>query len=105
MGGAGGGAPGAAAGLVADGGDHRPGRGTADRTRRGADRRDRHLAGGGHGRGRGVGGVAAVRAEWGAWRGGEAAGAALAARTGELAAAWRQTGACVVAVSDETGLG
>jgi adenosylcobinamide kinase / adenosylcobinamide-phosphate guanylyltransferase len=49
--------------------------------------------------------LAAVMDECGAWQGGEAARAALAARTGELAAAWRQTGAYVVAVSDETGLG
>src|SRR3954447_25081820 len=44
--------------------------------------------------------LAAVMDECGAWQGGEAARAALAARTGELAAAWRQTGAYVVAVSD-----
>jgi adenosylcobinamide kinase/adenosylcobinamide-phosphate guanylyltransferase len=49
--------------------------------------------------------LAAVMDECGAWRGGEAARAALAARTGELTGAWRQTGAYVVAVSDETGLG
>jgi adenosyl cobinamide kinase/adenosyl cobinamide phosphate guanylyltransferase len=49
--------------------------------------------------------LAAVMDECGAWDGGEAARAALAARTGELAGAWRQTRTCVVAVSDETGLG
>jgi adenosylcobinamide kinase/adenosylcobinamide-phosphate guanylyltransferase len=49
--------------------------------------------------------LAAVMDECGAWAGGEAARARLAARTGELAGAWRQTGAYVVAVSDETGLG
>lgn len=49
--------------------------------------------------------LAAVMDECGVWPGGEAARARLAARTGELAGAWRQTGACVVAVSDETGLG
>lgn len=49
--------------------------------------------------------LAAVMDECGVWSGGEAARARLAARTGELAGAWRQTGACVVAVSDETGLG
>ena len=41
--------------------------------------------------------------------GGGAPGAAalgqLAARTAELVGAWRQAAACVVAVSDETGLG
>ena len=40
---------------------------------------------------------------------GEAGGGAgrerLAGRIAELVGAWRQTGACVVAVSDETGLG
>jgi adenosylcobinamide kinase / adenosylcobinamide-phosphate guanylyltransferase len=49
--------------------------------------------------------LAAVMDECGAWQGGEAARARLAARTGELAGAWRQTRAYVVAVSDETGLG
>jgi adenosylcobinamide kinase/adenosylcobinamide-phosphate guanylyltransferase len=49
--------------------------------------------------------LAAVMDECGVWAGGEAARARLAARTGELAGAWRQTGAYVVAVSDETGLG
>ncbi len=49
--------------------------------------------------------LAAVMDECDAWQGGEAARAALAARTGELAGAWRQTGGYVVAVSDETGLG
>jgi adenosylcobinamide kinase / adenosylcobinamide-phosphate guanylyltransferase len=49
--------------------------------------------------------LAAVMDECGVWTGGEAARARLAARTGELAGAWRQTGAYVVAVSDETGLG
>jgi adenosylcobinamide kinase / adenosylcobinamide-phosphate guanylyltransferase len=49
--------------------------------------------------------LAAVMDECGAWQGGPAAQARLAARTGELAGAWRQAGAYVVAVSDETGLG
>jgi adenosylcobinamide kinase/adenosylcobinamide-phosphate guanylyltransferase len=49
--------------------------------------------------------LAAVMDECGAWPGGAAAQARLAARTGELAGAWRQAGAYVVAVSDETGLG
>ena len=49
--------------------------------------------------------LAAVMDECGAWVGGAAARDRLAARTGELAGAWRQAGAYVVAVSDETGLG
>jgi adenosylcobinamide kinase / adenosylcobinamide-phosphate guanylyltransferase len=49
--------------------------------------------------------LAAAMDECGAWDGGPAATAALAGRTGELVAAWRQAGAYVVAVSDETGLG
>ena len=49
--------------------------------------------------------LAGVMDECGVWPGGEAARARLAARTGELAGAWRQAGAYVVAVSDETGLG
>jgi adenosylcobinamide kinase / adenosylcobinamide-phosphate guanylyltransferase len=49
--------------------------------------------------------LAAVMDECGAWPGGAAAQARLAARTGELAGAWRQARAYVVAVSDETGLG
>ena len=49
--------------------------------------------------------LAAVMDECGGWQGGEAARARLAARTAELAGAWRQTRASVVAVSDETGLG
>ncbi len=49
--------------------------------------------------------LAAVMDEGGSWAGGGAARARLAARTAELAGAWRQTAAYVVAVSDETGLG
>jgi adenosylcobinamide kinase/adenosylcobinamide-phosphate guanylyltransferase len=49
--------------------------------------------------------LAAVMDECGAWEGDAVAGARLAARTGELARAWRQAGAHVVAVSEETGLG
>jgi len=49
--------------------------------------------------------LAAVMDECGAWEGDAAARARLAARTGELAGAWRQAGAYVVAVSEETGLG
>jgi adenosylcobinamide kinase/adenosylcobinamide-phosphate guanylyltransferase len=54
--------------------------------------------------------LAAVLDECGAWDGDgkarEGGGAnRLNARTGELVAAWRQTGARVVAVSDEAGLG
>ena len=41
----------------------------------------------------------------GAWDDRSAAQEKLAGRIAELIGAWRQTGACVVAVSDETGLG
>jgi adenosylcobinamide kinase / adenosylcobinamide-phosphate guanylyltransferase len=57
----------------------------------------------------GIGGwLAAVLDECGAWAGnaaGEGWAERLAGRTAELVGAWRQTGAHVVAVSDETGLG
>jgi adenosylcobinamide kinase/adenosylcobinamide-phosphate guanylyltransferase len=43
--------------------------------------------------------------ECGAWDGGAAGLARLAARTAGLVGAWRQAGGYVVAVSDETGLG
>jgi adenosylcobinamide kinase / adenosylcobinamide-phosphate guanylyltransferase len=49
--------------------------------------------------------LAAALDEDGAWAGDPLAAGRLAERTGELIAAWRQTGAYVVAVSDETGLG
>ena len=49
--------------------------------------------------------LAAVLGECGAWDEAAGWGARLAGRTGELVAAWRQTGARVVAVSDEAGLG
>jgi adenosylcobinamide kinase / adenosylcobinamide-phosphate guanylyltransferase len=49
--------------------------------------------------------LAAVLGECGAWAGNGGWAERLAARTGELVAAWRQTGAYVVAVSDEAGLG
>jgi adenosylcobinamide kinase / adenosylcobinamide-phosphate guanylyltransferase len=49
--------------------------------------------------------LAAVLDECGAWSGSADWATRLAARTAELVAAWRQTGAYVVAVSDETGLG
>jgi adenosyl cobinamide kinase/adenosyl cobinamide phosphate guanylyltransferase len=49
--------------------------------------------------------LAAVMDECGAWDGGAAGLARLAARTAGLVGAWRQASACVVAVSDETGLG
>jgi len=49
--------------------------------------------------------LAAVMDEGGAWEGGAAGLARLAARTAGLVGAWRQAAACVVAVSDETGLG
>ncbi len=53
-----------------------------------------------------AGWLAAVLDECGAWDGaGDAWAARLAHRTGELVAAWRQTAAYVVAVSDEAGLG
>ncbi|GHH62926.1 adenosylcobinamide kinase/adenosylcobinamide phosphate guanyltransferase [Streptosporangium violaceochromogenes] len=48
--------------------------------------------------------VASVMDECGAWSGG-AGREAVAARCDELVAAWRRTGARVVAVSDEVGLG
>jgi len=49
--------------------------------------------------------LAAVMDECGAWDGGAAGLARLAARTAGLVGAWRQVSAYVVAVSDETGLG
>ncbi len=49
--------------------------------------------------------LAAVMDECGAWDGSARAADRLAARTEALVAAWRQTAAHVVAVSDETGLG
>jgi adenosylcobinamide kinase / adenosylcobinamide-phosphate guanylyltransferase len=49
--------------------------------------------------------LAAVMDECGAWDGSAGAAARLAARIGGLVGAWRQTGAYVVAVSDEAGLG
>jgi adenosylcobinamide kinase/adenosylcobinamide-phosphate guanylyltransferase len=49
--------------------------------------------------------LAAVLGECGAWDGSAGWAERLAARTGELIGAWRQTRARVVAVSDETGLG
>jgi adenosylcobinamide kinase / adenosylcobinamide-phosphate guanylyltransferase len=49
--------------------------------------------------------LAAVLGECGAWAGDGGWAERLAARTGELVAAWRQTAAYVVAVSDEAGLG
>ena len=51
--------------------------------------------------------LAAAMDECGAWDspGGGAGREELAGRIAELVGAWRQTGACVVAVSDETGLG
>jgi adenosylcobinamide kinase / adenosylcobinamide-phosphate guanylyltransferase len=49
--------------------------------------------------------LAAVLDECGAWSGSAESAARLAGRTAELVAAWRQTGAYAVAVSDETGLG
>lgn len=49
--------------------------------------------------------LAAVMDECGAWDGGAAGLARLAARTAGLVGAWRQASAYVVAVSDETGLG
>jgi adenosylcobinamide kinase / adenosylcobinamide-phosphate guanylyltransferase len=49
--------------------------------------------------------LAAALGECGAWAGDGGWAERLAARTGELVAAWRQTGAYVVAVSDEAGLG
>ena len=60
---------------------------------RAADRRDRHLVGGGHGRVRRLG--RSARLGRAGWRPGIAG----------LVGAWRQTRAYVVAVSDETGLG
>ncbi len=49
--------------------------------------------------------LAAVLDGCGAWDGAPGAGEAVAARIAELVRAWRRTGARVVAVSDETGLG
>jgi adenosylcobinamide kinase/adenosylcobinamide-phosphate guanylyltransferase len=49
--------------------------------------------------------LAAVMDECGAWDGGAAGLARLAARTAGLVGAWRQVSAYVVAVSDEAGLG
>ncbi len=49
--------------------------------------------------------LAAVLGECGAWDEADGWAERLAGRTGELVAAWRQTEARVVAVSDETGLG
>jgi adenosylcobinamide kinase/adenosylcobinamide-phosphate guanylyltransferase len=49
--------------------------------------------------------LAATMDECGAWDGAPAGAARLAGRIAEFHAAWRQTGAYVVAVSDETGLG
>ncbi|MGH3256032.1 MAG: bifunctional adenosylcobinamide kinase/adenosylcobinamide-phosphate guanylyltransferase [Streptosporangiaceae bacterium] len=49
--------------------------------------------------------LAAVLGECGAWDEADGWAERLAERTGELVAAWRQTGAHVVAVSDEAGLG
>jgi adenosylcobinamide kinase/adenosylcobinamide-phosphate guanylyltransferase len=49
--------------------------------------------------------LAAAMDECGVWDGSPAALGGLAARIAEFHAAWRQTGAYVVAVSDETGLG
>jgi adenosylcobinamide kinase/adenosylcobinamide-phosphate guanylyltransferase len=49
--------------------------------------------------------LAAVLDECGAWDGSAEAAARVAARVAELVEAWRQTGAHVVAVSDEAGLG
>jgi adenosylcobinamide kinase/adenosylcobinamide-phosphate guanylyltransferase len=49
--------------------------------------------------------LAAVMDECGAWDGSAGSAALLAARIAALADAWRQTGAYVVAVSDEAGLG
>ena len=49
--------------------------------------------------------LAAAMDECGAWDGSADATARLAARIAGLVGAWRQTGAYVVAVSDEAGLG
>jgi adenosylcobinamide kinase/adenosylcobinamide-phosphate guanylyltransferase len=49
--------------------------------------------------------LAAVMGECGAWDGSAAAAGRLAGRVAGLIGAWRQTGARVAAVSDETGLG
>jgi adenosyl cobinamide kinase/adenosyl cobinamide phosphate guanylyltransferase len=49
--------------------------------------------------------LAAAMDECGAWDGSAHSAARLAARIAGLTAAWRQTGAHVVAVSDEAGLG
>jgi adenosylcobinamide kinase/adenosylcobinamide-phosphate guanylyltransferase len=54
----------------------------------------------------GIGGwLAAVLDECGAWENWDAARGTLAGRIARLIGAWQQTRACVVAVSDETGLG
>jgi len=49
--------------------------------------------------------LAAVMDDCGAWDGTAASAARLRQRTAGVVAAWRQAGGCVVAVSDETGLG
>jgi adenosylcobinamide kinase/adenosylcobinamide-phosphate guanylyltransferase len=49
--------------------------------------------------------LAAVMDECGAWGGSAESGARVAGRIAGLVAAWRQTEAYVVAVSDEAGLG
>ena len=49
--------------------------------------------------------LAAAMDECGAWDGSAEGTTRLTARIAGLAGAWRQTGACVVAVSDEAGLG
>jgi adenosylcobinamide kinase/adenosylcobinamide-phosphate guanylyltransferase len=49
--------------------------------------------------------LAAAMDECGAWDGSADSAARLAARVAGLVGAWRQTGAYVVAVSDEAGLG
>ena len=69
---------------------------SAPRVRGRADRRDRHLAGGGHGRGRRVGRRTAGQGR---------PPARIAAQVDELVEAWRQTRARVVAVSDQVGSG
>jgi len=49
--------------------------------------------------------LTAAMTEAGAWDGGDEAAGRVAGRVGELVAAWRQTSALVVAVSDEVGSG
>jgi adenosylcobinamide kinase/adenosylcobinamide-phosphate guanylyltransferase len=49
--------------------------------------------------------LAAVLDECGTWENPAATRERLAGKIAELVGAWRQTGACVVAVTDETGLG